>query len=46
MTTLICGRCGAKFHSETESDSDEFCNDCIREFIEMDLEEKRREAKD
>jgi DNA-directed RNA polymerase subunit RPC12/RpoP len=31
MTEIICGRCGAKFQSETEQDSDEYCKQCLTE---------------
>ena len=31
MTEIICGKCGEKFQSETEQDSDEYCPTCIKE---------------
>ena len=39
MTELICGRCGEKFTSEKETDSDEYCPICLSE-MEEEMQEQ------
>ncbi|MFA5307267.1 MAG: hypothetical protein WC365_07510 [Candidatus Babeliales bacterium] len=41
MTKLICGKCGETFKSETEHDSDKYCQRCLNE-INAETESDQR----